>query len=355
MFLKTFRKSKIMLFFELLVIFIVVCYVFFVGDSYVINKFNLTSFEVDTVGQLNPVNKLLNFDVGSKINNINTISIPEYHVGPSGLFLLTTALKVFNDDFTVSQYSNFNYRHSFDSMSDNDFFNQQLNIQSCRAAYIAAARLADVPVDFTHKLIYTANGSKSKNDPLGRYDEILEINNVKVNSFYDVVNEIKKSTGNTILVKIRRNAKIYDYNVKFDQIGDDNPFVVDTYDIKGGTKFSITNNNIGGPSGGLMTALYFYSKLTDQPVDNKLICGTGTINVNGNVDQIGDPDLKAITANKYNAYIMFIPNNNKFIYNDNNANVAQKILKQFGSKTKLIKVSTLKQAVDELKMLKVFN
>ncbi|MDD3126072.1 MAG: hypothetical protein PHC32_01090 [Candidatus Izemoplasmatales bacterium] len=67
-------------------------------------------------------------------------------------------------------------------------------------------------------------------------------------------------------------------------------------------------SNIGGPSGGLMTALYIYDSLASGDLTHGMkIAGTGTINYDGSVGYIGGVKQKIATAYFFGADIFFIP------------------------------------------------
>jgi len=73
-------------------------------------------------------------------------------------------------------------------------------------------------------------------------------------------------------------------------------------------QYNLINTNTGGPSGGLMQALYIYNAITQFDISHGLkIAGTGTINTNGEVGYIGGVKQKIITADLNNIDIFFIP------------------------------------------------
>ncbi len=58
-------------------------------------------------------------------------------------------------------------------------------------------------------------------------------------------------------------------------------------------QISVDPGQIGGPSGGLMFSLQIYSQLTGQDIRHgRKIAGTGTINPDGSVGEIGGIDKK---------------------------------------------------------------
>lgn len=93
-----------------------------------------------------------------------------------------------------------------------------------------------------------------------------------------------------------------------------------------------------GPSGGLMLALSIYDKLTPFDLTKGLkIVGTGTIDADGNVGEIGGVKYKVLGAIKNKADIFLTP--------EENYEEAKKVLDENNSKIKLISVKTLSEAI----------
>lgn len=90
-----------------------------------------------------------------------------------------------------------------------------------------------------------------------------------------------------------------------------------------------------------MLSLTIYDLITNKDIArNRVIAGTGTIDINGNVGEIGGVKYKIKGAVKDNADIFFVPKDN---YNE-----AKKIVDKNKYRIKLVKVETLKDAVDYL-------
>ncbi|KXT78258.1 SepM family pheromone-processing serine protease [Streptococcus sp. DD13] len=67
---------------------------------------------------------------------------------------------------------------------------------------------------------------------------------------------------------------------------------------------------IGGPSAGLMFTLSIYTQLQDPGLRNgRVIAGTGTIESDGSVGDIGGAAMKVISAEQSGATVFFVPNN----------------------------------------------
>ncbi|MBM7544204.1 PDZ domain-containing protein [Weissella beninensis] len=120
-------------------------------------------------------------------------------------------------------------------------------------------------------------------------------------------------------------------------------------------KISVNPGQIGGPSGGLMFSLEIYNQLINNNLKhNQKIAGTGTIDLAGNVGEIGGIDKKVIAANKAGAAIFFAPyvkptKLNKMIDGGaTNYQVAKKTIKKYHLKLKLVPVETFNDGINYL-------
>lgn len=101
-------------------------------------------------------------------------------------------------------------------------------------------------------------------------------------------------------------------------------------------------NNEYGASGGLMYSLAIYDFLsTEDLARGRKIMGTGTINEEGIVGQIGGVKYKMLGANKNKADIFFIP--------ESNFEEAKKVYDDYNLKFNLVMVKTLDDAINYLK------
>jgi PDZ domain-containing protein len=103
--------------------------------------------------------------------------------------------------------------------------------------------------------------------------------------------------------------------------------------------------DVGGPSAGLMFALGIYDKLTPGSLTGgKFVAGTGTIDDNGTVGPIGGVEMKTVGARAKGAQYFLTPA-------DNCAAAA----KDTPSGLRLVKVKTIKDALDALKDIRTGN
>ncbi|MCF6165449.1 Lon-like protease with PDZ [Furfurilactobacillus rossiae] len=131
-----------------------------------------------------------------------------------------------------------------------------------------------------------------------------------------------------------------------------------TDDVKVSTKIPVEVNagQIGGPSGGLMFSLQIYQQLTNQNLRHgQKIAGTGTINADGSVGEIGGIDKKVVAAHKAGAKIFFAPylkpSKEVLKYEEGhktNYQWAKETAKKYAPGMKVVPVSSFDQAVKYL-------
>lgn len=113
---------------------------------------------------------------------------------------------------------------------------------------------------------------------------------------------------------------------------------------------SITSEDIGGPSAGLMFSLEILNQLTANDLTKGYkIAGTGTIDHNGNVGQIGGITHKVIAAEEEGADIFFAPKDLTELDQNEKDAIAQ--AEDNGYNVKIVPVGTLSEAVEYLEGL----
>ena len=178
-------------------------------------------------------------------------------------------------------------------------------------------------------------------------DRVLEINNVKVETLDDIKNYVNTlKEGDNVSIKVINNNKEYFRDAKI-YLDEDNTLKIGisfktTYDYK--TEIPVTvkmKENESGSSGGLMMSLAIYNALTADDITKGLnIVGTGSINSDGTVEEIGGVKYKVLAASKNNADLFLCPKEN---YEE-----AIKIKEKRNLDLEIISVSSLSDAVDYL-------
>ena len=178
-------------------------------------------------------------------------------------------------------------------------------------------------------------------------DEIISISNKKVSSYDEMLSLIKEAK-DTVNITVKRNGKLVNTVNNFIEINNEKKLgIVISNEIKYTSnpkvKFKF-NGREAGPSGGLMIALTIYDKLVEEDVTKgRKVVGTGTIDINGNIGEIGGIKYKLMAAKRKKADIVFVPSDN---YKE-----AKKEVKKKGYKFKLVPVKTFDDAINYLENL----
>ena len=214
-------------------------------------------------------------------------------------------------------------------------------------AVIAAYNLAGKRVDISNNYLYVGYIFDDSITDLKIGDEIVSIDNVSVSTKKEI-NELlnTKNDKDRISIKVINNEKEYERYAVINNLEGNNYIgflPIEIYDYKVSPKINIkeSRSEYGG-SGGLMVSLMIYDMLISKDLSNgRKIAGTGTIDINGNVGEIGGIEFKVAAANKAKADVFFVPVDN---YKD-----AIKYAKKKKYKLNIVKVNTLIDAVNYLK------
>ena len=129
--------------------------------------------------------------------------------------------------------------------------------------------------------------------------------------------------------------------------------LVDHTEVKTSIPIEFQTENIGGPSAGLMFTLAIYTQLADPTLrDGRDIAGTGTIEQDGSVGDIGGVDKKVISAAQAGATVFFAPNNpvdEEILKEDpsalSNYEEAVKTVEEEGLDIEVVPVTNIKEAI----------
>lgn len=135
--------------------------------------------------------------------------------------------------------------------------------------------------------------------------------------------------------------------------------LTDHTEVNSADKVKFSTQGVGGPSAGLMFTLSIYDQLNNEDLlKGRMIAGTGTIEPDGSVGDIGGVSQKVVSADKSGAQIFFVPDNpvskanKKYYPKGNNYQEAKKMAKKLDSKMKIVPVKTAQDAIDYLKKTK---
>lgn len=112
-------------------------------------------------------------------------------------------------------------------------------------------------------------------------------------------------------------------------------------------RYTLSETNTGGNSGGLMQSLYIFNQLTPNDLTGGLkIGGTGAIDAYGNVGAIGGIEQKIITSVMNNIDVFFVPYLSDSEYD--NYIEAIRVFETLESDMIIVPVQTIEDAIDYL-------
>ena len=257
----------------------------------------------------------------------------------------TLIVSLFNKNWDVLKEEDITYEN--ESIEDTYYREHLMLEESINNAIIVGFTKAGKKVSITSsKFIVTYVDDDSLTD-LEIGDEILSINDIEINNTNDINNIINTKKENDIItlkVISEKQEKIKTATLRKEDdrlvIG---ILVTENKEVETIPKVELKfKKSESGPSGGLMTALAIYNYLTEEDITGgKTIVGTGTIDINGNVGQIGGVKYKLKGAVKNKAEIFIVPNGENY-------EEAIKLKKENNYKIDIIGVSTIDDALNYL-------
>ncbi len=289
-------------------------------------------------------------DVSSRINVENkykskgsfSISYVEELKGTIITYLLSYVIPNWErEDADLYKYNDKESIEDIEFRSDLDLLYSNSN------ATYWAYKLANKDVEKTNTKIYVITVFDDYDVKLKIKDQILSINDKVYDSIDEYRNYMQTLKENEeVSVKVLRNnkekiikSKLYKYEDRL--ILGVGLQVVDTYktDPKVNIKFKSSES---GPSGGLITTLEIYNQLTKSDLTKgRKIAGTGTIESDGSIGEIGGVEYKLLGASEDKVDLFLVPEGN---YKD-----ALKYKKKHKLNIKLVKVKNIEDAINKLK------
>lgn len=177
-------------------------------------------------------------------------------------------------------------------------------------------------------------------------DEIISINNYEIKSIEDInLLTENKNIGDKIKIRVKRDNKEKECSANIIELDGRKRigiYMIKLYDyeVERDIKLKFSGRE-GGSSGGFMLSLAIYNRLIEEDITKGMkIVGTGTIDHNGNVGEIGGVKYKLKGAVSKEADIFFVPVDN---YQE-----AIKEKKKNKYDIEIVKVNTLQDAVNYL-------
>lgn len=242
------------------------------------------------------------------------------------------------------------YKYTMDEDYKDIEFRSELDLLSSNSnAIYYAYQLAGKPCEVIKTEIYVILKFPDCDNPLAVGDKLLKVNDVECSNLVDFQKEILRVEGDKVNITVLRNGKEVVLDCKlYEKEGRKLLGVglqsVTTYDVNPEVELQFKKNE-SGPSAGLITTLSIYDQLTKGDLTKgKLIAGTGTIEADGSIGQIGEVEYKLLGAYEGGAQVFLVPVGQN--YQD-----CKKMKKEENLDIKLIPVKNINDAVKKLKSL----
>ncbi len=324
-------KDKIKHFFKLSYKYIILVII-----SYLLLFINLPYVVYAPGGAIN-LNERIIIDTDNKISGSYNMAYVSMLNGNIPLILLSYIIP----NWDLIKSSSITYEdESIDEMLETDrvYYEEAINNATISAFREAKANITINGVN--NEIVYIASYAET-NLLVG--DILLSVDGIKKDTIEEYKEIIDKHEyGDTLKLEVLRDKKEINVNAVVKNNHNEKKLgmaFVTLYDIETNPKVEVKiDRSESGPSGGLMIALSIYDNLTKSDLTkNRKIVGTGTIDSEGNVGEIGGIKYKILGAIKENADIFFCP--------EANYKEAKKVLEKENSNLKLISVSTLKEVI----------
>lgn len=187
--------------------------------------------------------------------------------------------------------------------------------------------------------------------PIKTGDILIGVEGENYEDFQRVITLInEKDAGDTIEFEFQRNDETFKANLKVKEVSGVKAVGVKLmnifdYDVTPKIRFLFKDSE-SGSSAGLMTTLAIYDSLIEEDLTHGLkIAGTGTIESNGYVGQIGGVEYKLAGAENDDADIFFAPSGENY-------KEAIRLKEKWNYDIDVVEVETLDDAINYLKNLK---
>lgn len=243
-----------------------------------------------------------------------------------------------------------NYKYTEEDSIEDIEFRSDLDLKTANGqATYWAYTLANKKVELIAENLYVILTFKTFETPLKVQDKILSLDGNTYHSLQEYKDYIQtKEIGSTIEVLVERKGKEKVISAPVYQDKDKKVLgialqYVKEYETSPSVDIHFRRSE-SGPSGGLITTLEIYNQLTKKDLTKGYkIAGTGTIEPDGSIGEIGGIEHKILGASKAKIDYFLVP--------EANYQVAKNYQKAKKLKIKLIKVTTIQEAIQKLENL----
>ena len=298
-------------------------------------------YYIDTPGGLIDIATRVNIDNSQRSEgSLNLAYVTEFRAT-----LPTLLIASINKDWDILKKEEIVANN--ETLEEIDYRNHLLLEESKDNATIIGFKKANQYYQITNRKVNIVYLYEEADTNLKIGDQIIKINNTKINSKKDVFDIIQNSKKQLEITVLHDNKQHIRYANKIN-IGSKELLGIilcETKDIDTNNKINFNfHPSESGPSGGFMMALSIYNYLTEEDITNGLkIVGTGTIDEMGNIGSIGGISYKIKAAVKKDADIFFAPSEN--------FKEAQETVLNNQLNIKLIEVKHIDEAIEYLNNL----
>ncbi|MEX2804736.1 SepM family pheromone-processing serine protease [Streptococcus sp. H31] len=220
----------------------------------------------------------------------------------------------------------------------------------------------EVSLDYMGVYVLNVNENSSFKGILQLADTVTGVNSRTFSSSADLIDYVSGlELGEQVTVQYTSDGKAKEAEGKIIRLENGKNGIgiglVDHTEVNSDKDIVFSTDGVGGPSAGLMFTLDIYDQLTEEDLrQGRVIAGTGTIEQDGSVGDIGGAALKVVAADKAGAEIFFVPNNpvdEAALKADPDAKTnyeeAAAAAKELGSKMKIVPVTNVQEAIDYLR------
>ncbi len=232
----------------------------------------------------------------------------------------------------------------------NNYYDHLALNEAVSNATIVSYKKANKDITINQYHFYIAYISEEANTDIQIKDEILKIDDIKIETMQDITDIVnKKQINDEIKLLVKNNNKEYIRTAKiyYDQKNLIGVGIIKNYEITTNPKMNLTfNSSESGPSGGLMMALEIYNQLTSTDITKGYkIAGTGTIDEIGNVGEVSGIKYKLKGAIDKKVDVFLVPKEN---YEE-----AIKLKEEHNYKIEVCAVKTFDEAIKNLQDLTI--
>ena len=295
-------------------------------------------------GLINTEEKIKTTENFKMKGSLNMAYVSEIHAT-----IPTLIVSLFNDDWDIEKEEDI--KNDNETIEEKNYRNKMLLEEANDTALLVAYKHSDIDYSIENSKVYITYIDELANTNLKIGDQILKVDNKKIKDKNDLFTYIaSKKIGDKISLEVKdingENKKRTSTLINVLDEPKVGAIVTETFNLKSNKKVEFNfKNSESGSSGGLMLTLTLYSHLNEIDLTKgKIIVGTGTIDINGNVGEISGIKYKLIGAVNKKADIFLVPAGNNY-------KEAKKVKKEKGYDIELVPVKTFEDALKYLKNL----